>query len=461
MQFECSEVGNMERFVSQQMNNVRFIPERKAWAQWDGSRWELRGHAAVFGVALKTAKHIYDEARDCPNDEGRKKLTLWACQSQNERRIRAMINMAAKHPKLVASLSDFDREEMHITCTNGVVDLRTQELIGHSPANYVMKRVHVAYKKHARCPVFDAFLDQIFNGDIELISWLQRAIGYTLTGLTNEQVFFLAYGTGANGKSTLFETLLDIIGDYGGATDFENFLSSERGNTRVMESIAKLQGIRFALASETDSARRFSEALVKKITGGDTVTGSFLYGSSFEFRPAFKLWLLANHLPVAKDGSYGFWRRVKVIPFARRFTEEGRDQTLHQKLRQEAEGIFAWCVRGAYNWVKTIENGGGASGLGTCSAVDEATAIYKSDHDLFGQFITDCLVPSPGAELSADELYKCYIRWCDEAGEQYPCSRPIFGSRLQERSIPKKRKSSGNVYLGMTIKETTLDSADF
>ena len=238
---------------------------------------------------MHSAKLIYDEACDCPNDEGRKKLTKWAFQSQNNGRMEAMINMASKHPEMIAKVSSFDRNELQINCLNGIIDLSSGELIGHSPSHSVMKLAPVVYpvvyKQDAECPVFIRFLDQIFNRDKELISWLQRAIGYTLTGETREQVFFIAYGTGANGKSTLFETILDILGDYGRAAEFETFLSSERGNTRVMEAIAKLQNIRFALASETDSSRRFSEALVKKITGGDTVTASHLYGSSFEFRP--------------------------------------------------------------------------------------------------------------------------------------------------------------------------------
>ncbi|MEQ9106503.1 MAG: phage/plasmid primase, P4 family [Limnobacter sp.] len=451
LKFECSEVGNMERFVAHHKDKVRYVPERKRWVLWDGTRWKRCGHSDVHALALETAKGIYDEARDCKTEEGRKRSTQWALGSQNERRIRSMINMASNAPDLVASIGAFDTDPAKINCQNGVVDLKTGELIGHSSSELVMKLAPVNYLRHAKCPTFSKFLHSIFNGDVELIRWMQRAIGYTLTGLTNEQLFFLAYGTGANGKSTLFETILDVLGDYGRAAEFDTFLASDRSNTRVMEGVAKLQGIRFALASETDSAKRFSEALVKQITGGDTVTGSFLYGASFEFRPDFKLWLLANHLPFAKDGSHGFWRRVKVVPFARRFTKDEMDQTLRAKLMSEAEGIFAWCVRGAVSWFKRMEETGGQSGIGTCDAVDEATNVYRSDQDLLGQFIEDRLGEDKGNEVPAKVLYTAYEDWCREAGEQTPCAQSLFSKRLEERDILKKRKKSGVVYLDVRL----------
>ena len=152
---------------------------------------------------------------------------------------------------MVTSINEFDRDKTKINCLNGIVDLKTGEITRQTPSDLVMKQMPVAYQRHARCPKFDKFLHDIFNGDTELIQYIQRALGYTITGQTNEQKFFIAYGTGANGKSTLFETILHVLGDYGRAAEFDTFLSQDYSNTRVMEGIAKLMGIRFAITSET------------------------------------------------------------------------------------------------------------------------------------------------------------------------------------------------------------------
>ncbi|MBO9423191.1 hypothetical protein J7444_00580 [Labrenzia sp. R4_1] len=461
MRFECSEVGNMERFVAKHKDVLRYIPERKVWATWDGSRWRISEFAEIYKMAFDTARTIYDEAKECGHDEGRRKLTNWAYHSQSAKRINTMIQMAAKNPTMTISISAFDTDPNQLNCLNGIVDLKTGELITHSSSETVMKQVPVKYHRHAKCPTFNRFLHDIFNHDTDLISWVQRAIGYTLTGLTSEQVFFLAYGTGANGKSRLFETVLDILGDYGRTSEFETFLASDKTNTRVMEGVAKLQGIRFALASETDSSRRFSEALVKQITGGDTVTGAYLYGGSFEFRPEFKLWLLANHLPKTGDGSHGFWRRVKVVPFARRFSQDQMDQRLREKLVEEAEGILAWCVRGAVNWHRRMAETNGRSGLGECSAVDEATREYRSEHDRISLFLETSTEPMHNGEVKASVLYQAYKDWCLRSGELSPLGNAAFAKGLKERNINNKRKREGVVYLGIRLTDDSLDDWDF
>ena len=461
MKFECTDVGNMERFIAHHQNKLRYVPERKSWVVWDGGKWSHHKEAEVFQMALDTTRSIYDEAKICEIDEGRKKLTNWAYSSSSNHRINTMLTMSQRHKSLVTSINEFDRDKTKINCLNGIVDLKTGEITRQTPSDLVMKQMPVAYQRHARSPKFNKFLHDIFNGDTELIQYIQRALGYTITGQTNEQKFFIAYGTGANGKSTLFETILHVLGDYGRAAEFDTFLSQDYSNTRVMEGIAKLMGIRFALASETDSTRRFSEGLIKRVSGGDTLTGSHLYGSSFEFIPEFKLWLQANHVPMAKDGSHGFWRRVQVLPFARKFNKTEIDQSLPQRLLDEKTGVLAWLVRGAMGWFKHSELNHNSSGLGRCAAVEEATAVYRSDHDLFGQFMLDCLEDSPGETVAAGDLYEIYTNWCQDKGDQYPCGINIFGSRLQERGVQKKRKNTGIVYLDKILKDNKYTVSDF
>jgi putative DNA primase/helicase len=452
LDYECSEVGNMHRFIDQNVDRIRYIPEQKKWAVWDDTRWCLSSHSQVYQYALDTAKSIYNEARDCRNEEGRTRLTKWVLSCQNDRKIQSMINMASKIPEMQTKQNEFDAYPHLINCKNGIVDLRTSELIGRSSEDRVMKRVSVNYTRHAKCPTFINFLHQIFNGDKGLISWIQRALGYTLTGLTTEQVLFIAHGRGANGKSTLFETVLDILGDYGRSAEFETFLASDKSNTRVLEGLGKLRGMRFALASETDSTRRFSESVIKKVTGGDTLTGGALYCSAFQFQPQFKLWLLANHLPAVSDASHGFWRRVKIIPFARKFTANEIDQNMRSKLMNEAEGIFAWCVRGARNWHQLNEQSGGTSGLGKCHAIDEAVEDYRHDQDTLSEFFSATLDNSTDGSIPAGDLYSEYHAWAKSSDQDQVCSQIAFGKKMAERGIAKTRTKKGIVYTGIRLK---------
>jgi putative DNA primase/helicase len=288
--------------------------------------------------------------------------------------------------------------------------------------------------------------------DAELLSWMQMALGYQLTGHVSEQVFFSAYGTGANGKSTLYETIISALGDYAGTMQFETLLAGDKSNTRVLEAVGKLRGKRMIIASEVDSSRRLSEALVKQLTGGDTLTGTNLYSGTFEFSPTHKINLLANHMPYTKDASYGMERRIKIVPFQRKFIAEERDITLPSKLQPEKEGVLAWLIRGSKRWFSAVEGNNGNPALGSCHAVDEATQNYITDNDTFGAFLTACTDKDVNALANASDLYTAYQDWSRENGEQYQMGTAIFSSRLQERGYTKKRTSRGNFYEGLILK---------
>ena len=448
--YACTDVGNQERFVAHNKQDLRFVPERKGWVIWEGNCYQPADAAEIFERAKETARNIYAEADACPNRHGQKVLREWAMSSQGKNCLERMIASATKAPELVAHQSAFDDNPYRITCRNGVVDLRTGELIKADPSMLVMQSANVAYRPDAQCPIFHHFLNEICCHDKELKRWLQRALGYALYGLNDEQVFFIAYGTGANGKSTLFEVIKEILSDYARAADFKMFLASDQSTARGKEDIGRLRGIRFALASETDSTKRFSEATIKKVTGGDTLIGAVLYGNSFEFMPQFTLWMLANHLPAVKDASHGFWRRAKVIPFKRRFGADEIDQSMNEKLLGEAEGIFAWLVRGAAKWWTEREKHG--SGLGSCRAVDEAVNEYRQDNDSFGRFIAERLERVENGWARAGELYDAYLDWSRSGNEQHHCSHSNFASRMMERGFEKKRRSQGYVYLGVNLR---------
>ena len=452
-QFEATDLGNTERFISEHRGHLLSISSANQWLKWNGHKWHKIADKEVYKYAIETADNLlFDSSKTQGShfDQSRK----WALASQSEVRLRSMVNLAAKHPDIQTDLNNFDADPFLLNCLNGTVDLRTKEHQAPTSKSLVTKSVNASYKPYANCPEFEAFIASIFDGDDELISWVQRFIGYLFLGLTDEQVCFFAYGTGANGKSTLFETLKYIMGDYAATADVETFMKGNKSDVRVLEAVGELKGIRFALASEIDSSYRISEALLKRLTGGDTLRGTNLRQSAFEFVPQFKLCFLTNHLPFARDGSHGFWRRIKVIPFAKQYKKSEIRSDLSELLKKEADGILAWCVEGAAAWYAERQAKGGTSGLGQALAITEATDAYRYENDLFSRFLDEECEEAMGQTTQARELYDAYRFWSGENGDNYPISEVIFSRRMEERGYKKKRRSSGNIYENLAHQRT-------
>ena len=454
--YPCTDTGNMERFVGQHKDHIRSLGSAKAWLIWDGSRWKPSGYSEVFKYGLETVKSIPREVESAGSIQEAQKIEKWAETSENEPKTRAMLNMAANHPELLTSASAFDADKMKLNCLNGVVDLATGKLLERDPNDLHTKLVNVKFDPDARCPVFIRFMMQVTCYDRYLFQWLQRALGYALTGSVQEQVLFICYGIGANGKSTLLETISKILGDYSTNVDFELFLTNHKSDVRIMEAVGEMKSIRLALASEVDSTKRFNESLVKRLTGGDTLRGTKLHTGAFQFEPNHKLWFLTNHLPFARDGSHGYWRRIKIIPFDARFEGEALDSTLPDKLWAEREGILAWLVRGAKEWVDALNSNGDTTGLGSCAAVDRCVEQYRLDNDHTTRFIDECLVLEDGVgNLGARELYHAYQTWWRGNQDEDIPSEAIFSQRMEERGLKKRRTKAGFVYDNVKVVAST------
>jgi putative DNA primase/helicase len=440
--YNTTDTGNSQRFVDRNKGMVLYLTEESRWIGWDGTRWASIGKT-INELAKDTVKSIYDEARDCNNRQGQVELSNWAKRSQQRHLIESMLDLSKG--ALEAHVSDFDNDFEKLNCENGIVWLPYGSLEHHHPGQLVTKKANVNFEPSAKCPTWNKFLRDIFLGDEELIAFFKRAIGYTATGHTKEDCLFIAYGLGANGKTTLFETLLEILGDYGRSTEFNSFLSTDKTDVRNREAIGMLKGIRFAIASETDSNRKWNEALIKKLTGGDTLIGAKLHGSSYEFKPTHKLWFQANHLPNAKDASHGFWRRPIVIPFNAKFEGRAIDPNLKQKLLAEREGIFAWIVQGAIEYFRY--------GLGQRPrACLEATAQYREANDILSKFIREKLEPAYGATIGVDPTYRLYEEWCASEREE-PVPLKFFTRYMEERGVTTRRTRGCRVFYGYTKNE--------
>jgi putative DNA primase/helicase len=282
------------------------------------------------------------------------------------------------------------------------------------------------------------------GGNLGLINFLQKILGYSLTGSTREQCLFFLYGLGANGKSTLLEVVQSLWGDYATRTSSETFLAKKPGG--IPNDVAALRGARLAAAVEVEQGRRLAEVLVKEMTGGDTISARFMRAEWFSFKPQFKIFLATNHKPIIRGTDFAIWRRIRLIPFTVQIPKEEQDRDLPEKLRGELPGILNWAMAGCLQWR--------FGGLEPPKEVDDATQDYRAEMDVLGDFIAERCILDPGADATAAELYKSYTSWAEENGEKRPLTQRAFGMSLTERGF-ERGKGTGNkgIRLGIGVRE--------
>ena len=432
--FKLDDTGNSERFVAQHGDGVRYDHSTGHWLIWTGTHWRRDDDGAAQRMAKATARTIYDEAATAAragNDDLAAQLAKWARTSAAESRRNAMLNLARSEYPVALTHDRLNRHDLLLNVQNGTLDLATGKLKPHERGDRLTYVLSVAYDPAAECPLWGSFIHRITNGDGDLTRFLAAAVGYTLSGLTTAQVLFFLYGRGANGKSTFIETIMALMGDLGHKARAQILMADER--ERVPNEIAALAGRRLVVASELADGGRMNEGLVKDLTGGDTMSARFLYGEPFTFKPTFKLWLYGNHKPVIVGTDDGIWRRVRLIPFTVQIPENERDPDLPAKLRGELPGILAWAVRG---W-KAYQ----AHGLGTPAAVTKATAEYRIESDIIGQFLDERCILQNGETTEAGKLYAAYINWATENGLR-SMSNVRFAKALTERGLTKEKNTT-------------------
>jgi P4 family phage/plasmid primase-like protien len=440
--FDWTDLGNAQRLVSRHGEDLRYCREL-GWLVWDRTRWIPDKAGEIDRRAKDTARSILGEAEHERDLEKQKKVFRHAINSQNMLRIKAMIEAAQSEAEIPVRPEQLDSDPFLLNCMNGTIDLRTGELIEHRRDDLITKIVPVNYSSDAECPLWESFLDRIFSGNQGLISFVQEVLGYSLTGDTQEQCWFFCYGTGANGKSTLFAIVRHVMGDYAAVTPADALLDNR--NHGVRSDLARLKGVRLTTASEPNAGRKLDESLIKELTGGeDQITVRHLYKEFFEFKPQFKLFLAANHKPRVSGVDNGFWRRVKQIPFDVRIPDEEQDKTLPEKLRAEAAGILRWMVEGCLRWQR--------GGLQTPEEVREAVQDYRDESDVLKDFLDDNpdIVKDADSRISVQGLYAYYVEHCEMTGEK-PLSRNSFGRRMTEKDYKKERYGKDRRYYWQSI----------
>lgn len=425
---ELTDAGNAERFARQHGENVRFVPEW-GWVVWTGTHW-ARDDLRARDLMLQTARSIHHEAADQPSTKDQDAIAAHARKSQQAQRLQGA--MWCAQPSVAARVEDFDGEPWLLPVLNGTLDLRSGELHAHRREHYCTRLAPAYYDPAATCPIWVAFLERVLPDD-EVRAFVQRLAGYSLTGLTTEQVLAFLYGQGRNGKSVFLETLAALLGDYHTATRIET-LSATRG-AGIPNDVAALAGARLVTVSETPEGSRLNESLVKDLTGGDTIAARFLRREFFQFRPQFKLWIRGNHKPQIRGTDDGIWRRVLLVPFTVQIPPEEIDPQLTERLRDELPGILVWALQGCLEWQ--------CHGLRPPAAVTDAVREYRTEMDTLGEFIADRCVSTPNAQAKAADLYAAYRKWCEDSGHQ-PVSTTRFGLMLGERGF--HREKAGTVH---------------
>ena len=391
---------------------ARYSPERKLWYVYTGKLWEPdTGNVKVMEYCKRLADGLLYYALSLPEGNKRDEYHKFAYKWQS-RHYRETVLKDAQSVYPVR-LSDFDSDPYLFNCQNGTLDLRTRAFHAHTPADMLSTISGVEYDPETQSKLWDQTVADVMQGDQDLTAYLQKALGYALTGDTSEECLFLLYGpTTRNGKSTVIETFMALMGGYGKAAGADTFALKQNWNSAApSEDLAKLARARAVNVSEPDKGMVLNAARVKTLTGNDTITARYLHENSFEYKPQFKLFINTNYLPRANDVTIFSSGRVKVIPFNRHFEPEEQDKTLKKRLLKELSGVLNWCLTGLWLMEKT--------GFDPPKAVLETTAEYRHDSDKLTRFVEDCMVQDPQGEAATTAVYSAYQDWCRDNGQQY------------------------------------------
>lgn len=440
--FPMNDRGSADLFATVFMNVSRYNPTKKDWMYYDGTRWVADQEGMRAKRNAKTLADVlvrYSATVFLPDDK-RQSYIKYAAGMMNYRSRNVMVT-DAKDLNFFENM-ELDKDDFLLNCKNCVLDLSGDQpkALEHSADLLLSKLCNANYNPAATCTLWDKTVNEIMQGDTEKIKYLQKMSGRFLTGDTSEEEFYIFFGaTTRNGKSTITELLLYLLGDYATTISPESLaIKANKDSRTASPDIAKLAGTRFVVASEPPRRMLFDSSLVKTLTGRDTVSARFLHENEFQFKPKFKLILNSNYLPVINDKTVFSSNRVKVIPFERHFAEKEQNKHLKEQLQQEIDGILNWCIEGLYMYRK--------EGLEPPEAVRTATHEYSEDSDKTGKFISECLVRSEH-NLAAKDVYEKYSQWCNDCGLGID-GRTSFYEELKTKNLLSK---TGTV-AGKTVK---------
>lgn len=432
-------------FARAMRGKLRYMGAADKWLRWDGTRWAWCSCGEEMAAAKKVAGKILDHAAKLfGSDPTRyKKLMAFATSLQNLKRLQAMIELAKSEEGMaVGHMSELDSDPWLLGVRNGVVNLKDGGLLAPDPAMLITRQAAAEYHDDAQCPKWLEFLNEIFSGDQDNIDYIQRALGYTLTGTTTEEALFICFGHGANGKSVFSNVVSTIMGDYARMAPASLLTVRRADDSGPRNDLAMLCGARLVSINETQSGDRLDEQIVKSLAGREMISARFLHKEFFEFWPTAKPWLRTNHKPIITGEDDGIWRRLQLISFARKFSEDERDPWLESKLLEERDGILAWMVRGCLAWRQHK--------LKQSASVRRESATYRKESDLLGEFLEEMAKADPEAKVEQLHLFNAYRNWHESNGTR-PGSKHTFTKKLAERGYGTSKSTNRRFYTGVTL----------
>jgi putative DNA primase/helicase len=353
-------------------------------------------------------------------------------------------------PDLAITPAELDVDPWFLNCLNGVVDLRSDKLLPHDPARFVTKLVHHNYNTSAKCPTWKTFLYRVMGIELDedraerMVQWLQKALGYSITGNTREKAAFVCNGPTDTGKTTLTSTIRGILPEYSVLIQIDSLMMRREESNNSQSDLADLRGARFAVTSETEAGQRLAVGKLKRITQGQgDIKAVRKYENPITFKETHKLWLDANHKPLIRDSDDSIWNRVYLIPFEAQIPKAEQDRDLPSKLMAEAEGILAWLVAGTMRWY--------SEGLGKPAEVMAAGKVWRVESDVLGDFIEERCIRRPEAESTNAEMWRAYTSWCDQNSE-HPMRRIQFLNALVERGCTRARDMKDRKLRGIELR---------
>lgn len=460
--FDRSDAGFGAMLAFALLGRIKYNHTNGRWLIWRKHYWEEDITEEIILKAIDTAM-LFKQAADVITDEDlRESAQRYAVHIQSKPRLEAALSIARAQPAIASVHTDWNKASDIIAAQNGIINLRTGEIADGRAEDLISAFLPIDYDADAKAPIWNNFMSDIFRGDQNVIDFVQRAVGYSLTGETSEQCLFMLVGKGANGKSTFLDAIHGILGRYAYPAPFSTFERNQNANNQTND-LATLAGKRMVSASEPNEGVTLSESRIKSLTGGESISARFLHQEFFEFKPGFKIWLGVNHLPRVVDDSDGFWRRVRRIDFPERFwspeemwdkkTQKLKDPDLNKKLKCEQAGILAWAVQGAMLWYR--------EGLRTPETVVQATQLYRTDSDPLHEFFETHCVLDKNAEVEADIAYKAYTGFCKaRMMKQFEIlSSSRFHQRMaREYTVGRLRGSRS--YVGLNLKDESRHLLD-
>ena len=436
--YSFDDMGNAQRFIDLFGEDARYNYTAKKWLCWNGKYWrpDEDGEAErMTDIAVESMKREaeYYEVQD---EEAAKAFAKHMKSSRSNKSKGNMLR-EAQH-RLPIMPHELDSHPFAFNTPSGIVSLKNGKILPHERKYFITKIAGTEIADTAGCPVWKRFLNDIFGGDADLIRYIQKAVGYSLTGSISEQCMFILLGDGHNGKSTFLEAIRGILGDYCSNMQAETIMMKSFGGG-INSDIARLNKARMVTSSEPNEGVRLNEGLIKQITGGDAVTARKLFENEFEFRPEFKLWLAANHKPIVRGTDTGIWRRLHVIPFNVRIPPEKADKGLEGKLRKEYPAILKWAVEGCILWQ--------TEGLQMPKAVLDMVKEYRREMDVISAFVEEKCECGETLYARASALYAAYSEWCEKNNE-YHMSNTKFAAEMSKR-FTKIKRPDGLYYCGI------------